>query len=328
MKKTIWTIVESHAGGVRPVSYEIIAFAAKIAERIDADCAVAVIGHPVKPLAETVAKYTGCRVAGIDAPGAEIYNAEIYRKLLADFFGAESPLFILIPHTATGSDFAPSLAVDLSASNITAATGFKIDGEIVFTRQTCNGKIIEDIAAMPGAPAVITVMPGSADPFCAANNGKGKVEIIEMPAPKVSSRTLEYVENPSKSASLREAEVIVSAGRGIADPSNLDMIRELAGLFRRGVVGGSRPVCDANWLGLESQVGITGTVVSPKLYIACGISGAVQHTMGMKNSKMIVAINTDRNALICRTAQYCVASDLKQFIPVLIRAIKEYKKGT
>jgi electron transfer flavoprotein alpha subunit len=102
------------------------------------------------------------------------------------------------------------------------------------------------------------------------------------------------------------------------------MIRELAGLFERGAMGASRPLCDTGWLPLECQVGMTGQTVSPKLYIACGISGAVQHTMGMKNSSLIVAINTDRNALFCKVAHYCVIADLNKFIPVVIEKIRRY----
>jgi electron transfer flavoprotein alpha subunit len=130
------------------------------------------------------------------------------------------------------------------------------------------------------------------------------------------------VEPPASSVNLREAEVIIAAGRGVGDEENLACIRELAGLFRRGAVGASRPLCDAGVLPLACQVGMTGQTVSPKLYLACGISGALQHTMGMKNSDVVIAVNTDPKATFCREAHYCVVADLHEFIPVLIEKIR------
>jgi electron transfer flavoprotein alpha subunit len=136
---------------------------------------------------------------------------------------------------------------------------------------------------------------------------------------------LDHVAPPPGSVALGEAEVIIAAGRGVGDAENLACIHELAGLFKRGAVGASRPLCDMGLLPLTCQVGMTGQTVSPRLYVACGVSGAVQHTMGMKSSDMVVAINTDRNALFCREAHYCVTADLHKFVPILINKIRAFR---
>lgn len=136
------------------------------------------------------------------------------------------------------------------------------------------------------------------------------------------------MEPPASSVNLREAEVIIAAGRGVGDEENLACIRELAGLFRRSAVGASRPLCDAGILPLACQVGMTGQTVSPRLYVACGISGALQHIMGMQNADMVIAVNRDPNATFCREAHYCVAADLHEFIPILIEKIRELRGKT
>ena len=133
------------------------------------------------------------------------------------------------------------------------------------------------------------------------------------------------MEPPASSVNLREAEVIIAAGRGVGDAENLECIHELAALFRRSAVGASRPLCDAGVLPLACQVGMTGQTVSPRLYIACGISGALQHTIGMKNSEMVIAVNTDQNAMLCREAHDGVVADLHEVIPVLIEKIRQFR---
>ena len=163
---------------------------------------------------------------------------------------------------------------------------------------------------------------GEGDKFIAKS---GSVKILEFEIPPVRTRTIRYLPAQPGTVNLKDAEVIVAAGRGLGAPEKLGPIRELASLFKRGAVGASRPLCDQGWLPLGHQVGMTGSTVSPKLYLACGISGALQHTMGMKNSGLIVAVNTDRKAHILQVAHFCVNADLSQFIPVLIEKIRKFR---
>ncbi len=319
-------VVAEHAEGrIQPVTYEAVTFAKKVADATGGKVSVAVMGRPVRPFAEEIAAETGCDVYAMDSEAATVYNAEVYRSLLKKSFESITPRFVFIPHTATGWDYAPALAVDLSASGIAAVIGFREDSGPIFTRRICNGKILEDLRPLEDRPAVITLMPGVEKPHSRKAEKPGEVKIYEMEARAPRAKTLRYVEAPSASVNLQEAEVIVAAGRGVGDPEHLDAIGELAKLFERGALGASRPLCDMRWLPFDCQVGMTGQDVSPKLYIACGISGAVQHTMGMRNSGLIIAVNMDKNALFHQTAHYCVAADLHKFIPALIEKIRELK---
>jgi len=325
-KNFVWVVAEHFKDQVRPVTYEIIAFATRFAVAVGSGVRILAVGSNVKSIAQEIAAFTGLDVVGIDSPAASIYNAEIYRGMLKRFFESSKPQFIFIPHTAMGWDFAPALAVDLGASNITAAVGFKIEEGPVFIRRICNGKIHEDVRPVEGTSAIVTVMPGAEPAIERKPSAPGSMEIISMDNPQVRSKTIGYVEAPPGSVNLQKAEVIVAAGRGISAPEHIEMIRELAGVFDRGAVGASRPVCDMGWMPHDHQVGMTGQTVSPTIYIACGISGAVQHTMGMNKSDFIVAINRDKNALFFTVAHYCVLADLHKFLPVLIEKIRELKK--
>ena len=324
-KNNICVIAEHFSGAVQPVTYETTSFASKVTAAMGGKVTVLLLAHPARQLAEEIAGTSGCDVTGIDSLGAQNYNAEVYRALLKKLFEKEKPRLIFVPHTSTGWDFAPALAVDIGASCITAVMSSGDDNGPVFTRQVCNGKIIEDVRPLPDRPAVVTVMPG-AEPAPDRNDVEsGSVEIIEMDVPPVRSKTVRYVEAPPQSFNLQEAQVIVAVGRGIGDPEHIDIIRELAGAFDRGAVGASRPVVDAGWAPIECQVGMTGQTVSPKVYIACGISGAVQHTMGMKNADVIISINRDKKALFTQTAHYCVVADLHKLIPALIEKIRHFR---
>ncbi|MCX5867153.1 MAG: electron transfer flavoprotein subunit alpha/FixB family protein [Proteobacteria bacterium] len=320
MNKDIWIIAEHFENRVRPVTSDLVAFARKMGGEVKA----VILGHPVKPLAEDVAQKTGCEVTGIDSPGAAVYNSEVYRNLIKKLCERNQPRYLLVPHTPLGWDFAPALAVDLGYSSISAVTDFNPENS-TFIRQILNGKLLEELKSPPGCSAVVTVMPGSANPEPDNTRPPGSVKILEFESPPVKTRTIRYLPAKPGTVNLKDAEVIVAAGRGLKVPERIELIRELASLFKRGAVGASRPLCDQGWLPLEHQVGMTGATVSPKLYLACGISGALQHTMGMKNSSLIVAVNTDRKAPILQVAHFCVNTDLSKFIPVLIKNIRKFR---
>ena len=321
----VWAVAEHVEGDIKSSTWEVIAFASEVARKSGAPLVAVVLGRPISPLAEQISRIAGCDVIGINSRGGEDYNFDAYRFLLASAYKSHKPRFIFIPHTPVGWDYAPALAVDIQSSCITAVSDMHEENGVVFTREICNGKILEDVRAISNRPAVVTVMPGARRPL-AWKGGSGNVTITEMEAPPARMRTVRRLDAPACSLRLKEAEVIVAAGRGIKREQHLDIIRKLADSFERGVVGASRPVCDMGWLPFDYQVGMTGQTVSPKVYIACGISGAIQHTMGMKGSNLIVAINTDKNALICKVSNYCIEEDLHKFIPILIERIRKYKE--
>ena len=176
----------------------------------------------------------------------------------------------------------------------------------------------------PASPtSIITIQPGFHKAAPRARSAKGDVTLLAISAKTRLSRSLGVKQADSDTAGIGEANVIVAAGKGIGENENLEMINQLAALFTKSAVAGSRIVCDMGWLGYQCQVGVTGTTVSPKLYIACGISGAVQHVMGMQSSEFIVAINKDPSAAIFQVADICIVEDLTAFIPEFIRTFNE-----
>lgn len=321
----IWVLAEHADGIVQPVTYEVLAFAVNVADSVDGRIRVVVVGHPVGPMAEQIARRTGCDVIAVESEAARTYSNEAYRDLIRSLALPTPPRYLFVPHTTTGWDLAPALAVDLGASSLSAVCGFACEGGLVFQRRILNGKILQEVRPVKGGHAVVTVAPGTASPHGSKGDRPGIVQVVQKEAKRTKARVLGTVEPPPSSVRLRDADVIIAAGRGVGDAENLACIRELAGLFKRSAVGASRPLCDMGLLPISCQVGMTGQTVSPKLYIACGISGAVQHTMGMKNADLVVAVNTDRNAPLCREAHYAVVADLHAFVPVLVEKILAFR---
>lgn len=322
----IWVVAEHSEGVVQPVTYEVLALADKVANAMGGKVSVVLVGHPARPMADQIAETTGFEAISVDAEAASCYSGETYRHLIHRLAVPNPPRFLFIPHTTMGWDLAPGLAVDLEASSLSAVSGFSAEPEIIFRRRILNGKLLQEIRPLEDGPVVVTVVPGTEAPYVSTPGLPGGVRIYETEEPPTRTRVLGHVEPPASSVNLREAEVIVAAGRGVGDEENLACIHELAALFRRSAVGASRPLCDAGVLPLACQVGMTGQTVSPRLYIACGISGALQHTMGMKNSDVVIAVNTDPNAMFCREAHYCVVADLHAFIPMLIDKIVRFRR--
>jgi len=318
----IWVVAEHSDAVAQPVTYEVVAFAEKVGSATGGKISIVVVGHPARPMAEQIAETTGFEAIGLDAAAAASYSGETCRHLINRLAHPHPPRFLFIPHTTMGWDLAPGLAVDLGASSLSAVCGFADDAELVFQRRILNGKLLQEVRPVADRPAVVTVVPGTETPYVSTTGRPGEVRIYETEGAPTRTTVLGHVEPPASSVNLREAEVIIAAGRGVGDAENLGCIRELAGLFRRSAVGASRPLCDAGVLPLACQVGMTGQTVSPRLYVACGISGALQHTMGMKNSDVVIAVNTDPKAMFCREAHYCVVADLHEFIPVLIEKIR------
>ncbi len=325
LERELWVVAEQTEGVVQPVTYEVVAFADKVAGAIGGDLLVVALGHPARPVAEEIARATGLPVVGLDAQAASSGCVETCRRLLEGLARPQPPRMIFIPHTTMGWGLAPGLAVNLGASNLSAVCGFEGGTGPVFQRRILNGRFIQEVRPVGDGPAVVTVAPGTEPPYVPGTSRPGIVQIRKADEPVSRTRVLGHVDPPAGSVDLREAEVIVAAGRGVGDEENLACIRELAGLFRRGAVGASRPLCDAGILPLGCQVGMTGQTVSPKLYIACGVSGALQHTMGMQNADMVIAINKDPNATFCREANYCVVADLHAFIPLVIETIRRFR---
>ncbi len=327
MQAEIVIIVEHLQGRVLPRSFELAAFAREIQSIEGGRITAVVLGQPVRNLAREMAEKTGVEVIGLEHETLTFYNAEAYNNALKKWSEENHPRYVLLPHSATGWDIAPVLSVSLNASYVPAALSLHRGKRgIVLTRPVLEGRVHTRIELLPDKPAVITLSPGI---FSTGEDEQppepGKVTVLPVDLPEPRSRTIGYQDAPKRKLDLTKAPVIVAAGRGVGSKENLYLLEELVSLFEGGNLAASRPLCDAGWLSLEHQVGLTGQTVSPRLYIACGISGAIQHTAGMKGSHFIVAINSNPQALIFQTAHCCIARDLHEFLPVLVERIKKLK---
>ena len=319
----VCVVAECIEDRVLPVTYELIAFARMLQSAEPLDIEVIVPGSNLEKAAHDLAAATGIRVTAIEGNHLATYNAETYKSALVPVMSAKKPRYVCFPHTARGCDLAPALAIRLNASCITAVEGLhRVNDALTFVRAIFKGKFAQEISTEV-FPAVITVLPGSfpgdtSDAPCTS----GFVEIIATEAAPRKTRSLGPITTGEADLNLAEADIIVSAGKGIGAEENLEIIHALAALFSKSAVGGSRIVCDLGWLGYQHQVGVTGKTVAPKLYIACGISGAIQHISGMRASQCVVAINRDPQAPIFQVADYCIVEDLTTFIPLFIETCK------
>ena len=321
MNSFIVVIAEHADGQIRPITYELVACARRLQHLQPADIRIVVLSDPVETLAETLSQKTGLPVDAIRVPHLTEYHGDVYRSVLSEFFKDLQPRYVCTAHTSQGLDFTPGLAMRLGAACITGVEAItEINGDIFCTRRVCGGKLVADMVT-DHPQRVLSILPGSfsADASEAVEPGAVSCRTAAPTAP-VRSISRGILRSSVKASGIMEADVIVAAGRGVGDKDNLELIFRLAALFSGSAVAGSRIVCDMGWLDYAQQVGVTGFTVQPSLYIACGISGAIQHVSGMKSSGFIVAINSDPNAAIFNISDVCIVEDMLTFIPLFIEA--------
>ncbi len=320
MIKSIIVIAEMQRHEISPLVYELISCAHILHQGSGALIQILLAGHDVFEPAQKLARQTGHDVLLIPLKNQDLSLAEIYKSIEADFFLKLNPLYICMPHNAFGFEIAAGLAVKLDAACISGVEAVILQHKnILFHRKIFHDKVVANLISNTEI-SVLMIQPGAFRPVHPQKTVPGKVQIVHPGLSYYPVKHLGYASQPHTASALSEAEVVVCAGHGIADEKNLGLIHQLAGLFPKSCVAGSRPVCDRQWLPYSHQVGATGAAVKPKLYIACGISGSSQHVAGMRDSKFIVSINTDPNAAIFQYSDVCVIEDLTAFIPELIHA--------
>jgi electron transfer flavoprotein alpha subunit len=323
MNNSIIVIAEHADGQVRPVTYELIAFAEKLRAAEPLTIEVCILGADIFNLARQIADESGYEVKGFEIPDLSDYNGEIYRQVLAQHLGAAPPAYVCIAHTSRGLDFAPVLAVALNGACISGIEDIvPAEDGVLFARPLYGAKTMAHIRPL-SETAVLTIQAGIFKLNRPTGAKSGRVAVHPVSIRPRWWHSLGVKQTAADSETITEANVIVAAGQGIGDKDNLALARQLASIFPNSAVAGSRIVCDLGWLAYGCQVGVTGATVSPRLYIACGISGALQHISGMRNSEFIVAINKDPAAAIFQVADICVVEDLMTFIPILM---DEYQK--
>ncbi len=315
-------IAEQRDGRLNRASWEAIVAAQSAGGAVK----VAVVGADVASAASELASADVAEVVALEHTALGEYTPDGFVQALAAFIGAEPPDFVVLPHTYQTRDFAPKLAARLDRTLITDCIGLKPrDGGYALTRPVFQGKLHADVAAEGPGPHLATIQIG-AYRVDALKKGSQAAPVRTVHAAVDAGAIRQKPEAPFKEArqavDLSQAERIVSVGRGIKGPEALPVVRALADALGAEVAA-SRPICDAGWLPMERQVGSSGQTVAPKLYLALGISGAIQHLVGMKGSKTIVAINKDPDAPIFEVADYGIVADLFDVVPALTSALKE-----
>jgi electron transfer flavoprotein alpha subunit len=322
MSNDVLVVAEIRDGALKKVSFEMLGEGRRIAEQLGGSVLAVALGEGIGDAIAPLAHYGADKVFVADDPALAEYTAEAYSNVLAGLINEIEPALVLLGATTQGKDLAPRLAARLAAGLASDCTGFAVqDGELRITRPIYAGKAIAT-AKETARPYMATVRPNV---FAAPEPDESReapVETISVDAGEIRAKVLELIKEAGERVELTEADIIVSGGRGLKEPENFALIEELAKVLG-AAVGASRAAVDAGWKDHSYQVGQTGKVVTPTLYIACGISGAIQHLAGMKTSKYIFAINKDPDAPIFKVADYGIVADLFKVVPVLT---EEFKK--
>ncbi|MFX0097121.1 MAG: electron transfer flavoprotein subunit alpha/FixB family protein [Candidatus Hodarchaeota archaeon] len=323
--REVLVLAEHRQGKIRDITFEMLSKGKEIAEEIDVGLTAVILGYEIEELAEKLANHAK-KVLLVSDLNLRHFNSEAYEKALSQIISEHKPTLILIGHTSYGIDLAPGLATELDIPLATDCINLNFEDEkLVVVRQVYGGKVNVKASLRKSENYIVTVRPsvfqsGEAEPL------KGEILKVNYPITEdiESKKFIEFVEGPEGEVDIAAADIIVSIGRGVGESKNIPEIEQLANILG-GVLACSRPIIDKNWLPKDRQVGSSGRTVKPKLYLAIGISGAFQHTVGMKNSELIIAINKDSAAPIFRVADYGIVENLFNIIPALKERIQELK---
>ncbi|QDI91083.1 electron transfer flavoprotein subunit alpha/FixB family protein [Salicibibacter halophilus] len=322
MPEKVLVLAEVSEGELRNVSFETIAAGRKIAG--DNEVVALLCGENVSGLSEDLIHHGADRVLVAENEHLKSYTTDAYKQALLQVVEKESPDALLLPHTSPGKDLAPRIAAKLNNGLVSDAVDLEVDGdEVIFTRPIYSGKAFEKKSVTDGV-IFATFRPNNIPPLEADSSRSGDASTVDVEIKDLRTVIKDVVKKTSGGVDLSEANVIIAGGRGVKSAEGFEPLYELADVLG-GAVGASRGACDAEYCDYSLQIGQTGKVVTPDLYIAVGISGAIQHLAGMSNSKCIVAINKDAESPIFDVADYSLTGDLFEIVPLLI---EEFKKVT
>ena len=323
----VWVVGEQRDGQVAGVSFELLGEGRKLAGKLNEELSAVLLGHNMESAAQEMIRHGADRVYLLNHPNFLHYHEDRYARSIADLVCEHQPSVLLMGATAIGRSLAPRVATMLETGLTADCTGLDIrieDGALLQTRPAFGGNIMATIVCADRRPQMATVRPKVMKRASREEGRQGEV----IPVDGISGdhdglvRVLDLIKDLDDRINLSEADVIVTGGRGLREAKHFDLLKELAELLN-GAVGATRGAVDSGWIGYAHQVGQTGRTVCPKLYIACGVSGAVQHLVGMQSADVIVAINKDREAPIFRVADYGIVGDLFEVVPEMIGQIKK-----
>lgn len=321
----VWVFAEQRKGKLMNVSIELMGEGRRIADELETELTAILLGNNVENLADQLIKYGADNVIYGDSELLEIYNTDGYTKVICDLIRERKPEIMLIGATNIGRDLGPRISARIHTGLTADCTRLDVDLEnrrLMQTRPAFGGNLMATIICTNHRPQMSTVRPGVMEKAKYDESRQGKVEIFNpnLVEEDIKAKVTEFIKGSKAIVKLEEAPIIISGGRGLGNPEGFKLIRELAEILG-GVVGASRATVDAGWIDQSHQVGQTGKTVRPSLYIACGISGAIQHLAGMQESKCIVAINKDRDAPIFKIADYGIVGDVYEVLPELIEGL-------
>ena len=322
----VLVVMEQRGGEWNRMSFETLAAAQQLAGELGATASAAVLGQGISGLAGELASKKVEKVYAVEHELLKDYTPDAYTAALRQLIARAKPAVVLFPHTYQVRDFLPKLATALDRVAVSDVVSHRVEnGQVVLVRQLFQGKVNADVRWAGDGPNFASLQAGAyrADQLA---DGSAPIENFspQLTAAEIRTKPLDLFRESQRAVDLGAAEIIVSVGRGIKEADNIPLVQQLADALGAELAA-SRPICDAGWLPMERQVGSSGQTVAPKMYLAIGISGAIQHLVGMKGSRTVVAINKDPNAPIFEIADYGIVGDLFQIIPELIDAVQKTK---
>lgn len=326
MKSEVWIFVEQQDGKIKSVAYELLSEGRRLANALEAELCAVCLGHNVEGIEQLVA-YGADKVYLAEDPSLTDHDEDLYTRVLADLVRQHQPQILLTGATSLGRSFIPRVSAILETGLAASCTGLEIDPEsklLLQTRPTYGSNLMATVICAEKRPQIATVRPHVFKRGRPDESRQGEIVRVDFDRQPLTSRTklLHLLKDLTETVKLEEADVIVCGGRGLGAADNFHIVAELAEALG-AALGSSRPPVDDGWVPYSHQIGQTGKTVSPKLYIACGISGAPQHLAGMQTSDIIVAIDEDPKAPIFEVATYGIVGDLFKVVPLLTAKLKE-----
>ena len=324
--KNVWIFAQAQRGKLSPTAYELLTAGHKLADDLHEKLCAVLLGHNVKNLAQDLIDHGADIVYVCDDPALENYIDDVYARVLADMVAQYKPNKFLIPATNMGRSLSAKTAVFVGTGLTADATDVSIhteDGQLYATRPTFGGNLMATITCAKTRPEMCSLRPMAYEKAPAQPGRKGEVIEFTYDAKKHAcglAKFVEFIKSKGEGLDLSEAEVIVAGGRGVGKPEGFKLLEKLAARLG-GAVAASRGPVDSGWIDYRYQVGLTGRTVKPKIYIACGISGQIQHMAGMSGANVIVAINKDPEAPMMKAAHFAVEGDLYEVIPAMLEAL-------
>ncbi|WP_123054537.1 electron transfer flavoprotein subunit alpha/FixB family protein [Clostridium sp. JN-1] len=324
--KGVWVFAEQRDGKLQKVALELVGKGKELANKLGEEVTALLLGSNVDNLAKELAAYGADKVICVDNPNLKNYTTDAYANVINELVTTRKPEILLVGATFIGRDLGPRVSARLSTGLTADCTGLDIDEEgknLLMTRPAFGGNLMATIACTDHRPQMSTVRPGVFEKLEKDSSRKGNIEKVNIDVKEDDIRTKiqEVVKSAKNIADIGDAKVLVSGGRGLGSPEGFNMLKELADLLG-GTISASRAAVDNGWIDKAYQVGQTGKTVRPNLYIACGISGAIQHLAGMQDSDFIIAINKDDSAAIMQAADLAIVGDYTKVIPEMIAQIK------